>query len=1656
MTRIGDTHVAHQPHPVPDTGREEVVHQSERTRVVRVRMADGGCVISKVPIGPGSRNRLRHESTILERLAGAAGVVQLADVPRGADAIVLEDSGAVSLAEAMSAGPLDVAAVVDLALDLASIVAEMHHRGVMHKDICPANIVVSRPERRPVLIDIGLATTNALEQPGFAHHSEIAGTLAYLAPEQTGRTGRPVDQRADLYALGATLYELATGRAPFGTGDPLQLIHDHLARVPTAPADLDRRIPDGLSDIILRLLEKEPDRRYQSAEGLVRDVSKLRDELAAGRTLRFALGERDFPLRLSPPSRLIGRDADVAALRKALDEAVAGAGRGVLVTGAPGVGKTALTDELRPVVTARGGWFVAGKFDQHRRDLDSDGLRHALRELGRLLLAEPDSEVASLRARILGALGPNAGRVAAVLPEFALLSGTTPDVTVADPLDAVSRTFQAGLDLLHAIVSPARPLVIVVDDLQWAGASSIGFLDTVLTDGGVPGLLIVGVYRDAEVDATHPLAIAQSRWKRLGAAPRSLRLENLAPADLATMMAEMLHLDGSEAARLAEAIGARTGGNPYDTLELANALRRDGALVVTDHGWSWDEATIRRYVGQGDVVDLLSARITALPDESRALLEIMACLSGEVELGSLGAAGALSVQALEDHLAPPLEDGLLVMVCGGDGAVRLRHDRVQQAAYGRLGPAQRLDLHLLLARRLDAVPEFRAGAAEQYLLAVDALHDPDERRLVADLFRAAAAKARLMNSAMAERFLAAALVLRGTAEDPADAQVLAALETQRHAALYHLGRLEDGDAVYASIARRCPDPLDLAEAACVQVCSLSNRGRARDAVALGLALLERLGLRTPEDVGAAIFGRLDALSQWVSHAELAQDLLRPELDDPRVLAVAKLLDKTLAPALFCDPIIYAWLVLEGQRLWSDHGPCAPLVASLGATPMLLIVLLQDYPAAYRASRHALALGEARGYEPATSMARFMFALSAAHWFEPLENGITEAQRAREGLLQGGELQFACFSYSSSIPALLECAPTLESFAEEVEAGLALAARTGNDHATGGYRPYQQLLRALRGETDTPGGFVDGSFDEASYLAGLGADTGASAIFHVHRALSAAFFGVADELARHTAAAMPLLGGIPGRYATALAQLLRALALAQLARTAAPGDRSDIVAELDVCRDWLAERAVDAPGNFLHILRLVEAERAAALDDVWGAVCGFDAALREAEPRQRPWHRAFIAERAGLFHLSHGLEHAGRTLMAEARNLYQAWGATAKVDHMELEHPFLRVHQGTWRDVTPSGSISVSSDAIDLLGILQASQALSSETNVDQIRARVVAVLGALTGATVVRLVLWSDDSRGWVLPSHPGNGDSSISVEDAGELGLLPLSAFRYVERTREALVVGDATRDDRFARDPYLAGMDHCSLLVVPILTRGEPRAMLVLENQLSRSAFSAERLDAAMLIAGQLAVSLDNAHVYASLEHKVAERTEALAERTLALETANERLEMLSVTDALTGLANRRQLADVLEAEWVRALRNGTSLAAAMIDIDHFKLYNDLYGHVAGDACLRRVATVLRDTMRQGTDLVARYGGEEFAVILPGADVADAYAAAERVRAAVVALDEAHAGIVEGRVTVSVGVAVTALAEGDAKQLLESADAALYEAKRNGRDRVMVAPTH
>ncbi|WP_426502562.1 AAA family ATPase [Dactylosporangium sp. McL0621] len=1420
---------------------------------------------------------------ILERLRGLAGIAQLAEAPRFPGSVVMQDVGGVCLAGL--AKPLAVDDLVGFAVGLARAVAGMHRQGVMHRDITPANVVIAR-DGTPCLVDFGLASSFAEIRPNFTHYTEIVGTLAYLAPEQTGRTARSVDQRADLYALGATLYELATGAPPFGFGDPLRLTHDHLARVPVPPAEVNRAVPGLLSEIVMHLLEKEPDNRYQTAEGVVHDLEWLRDAGTGQGAAGLRVGARDVPLRLLPPSRLVGRDAEVAALGAAFAESLSDGCRGVLVGGVPGVGKTALVDELRSVVTGGDGWFVAGKFDQYRRDLEFDAVHQVLRGLGRLLLAEPEDALAEIRGRILEATGPNAGLLTAVQPDFAALLGVPPDP--GDPLTAQVRSQRVGAEVLRAVTSRKRPLVVFVDDLQWAGRAPLGVVDLVLSDERVDGLLLVGAYREDEVDAAHPLSAPLSRWREHPQV-RHLRLVDLPVSDSVAMVAEMLHADRTSAADLVELISPYLSGNPYETVELLNALRRDDVLTATAAGWRWDAASVRAYVGRSDVAGLLAAGVAALSGQSRRMVEAMACLGGRVELSVLQAATAEPVDVVEQRLAPALDEGLVLMEPGVRDAVRFRHDRIREMALRGLDPQPRRALRLAMARRLAGVPELAAVAAEQYLPVVDDVHDAAERCRVVGLLRRAADQATLIGDyTLVNALLTATLRLI----DAGDIATLIEVRTGRHAALYSLGRLEDADDEYRTIEGLCVNTLDRADATVVQVRSLTHRNCLAEAIGLGLESLRELGIAVPaaDRLPMEADRRFDYLHQWLDHTKASDDLTRPDITEPALLAAARLINAVLPAAFFTpDQAMVAWLSSEALRIWIEHGPAGALLGPASHIAFAVVDMHGDYASGYRALRRIVALGEARDYEPDTSQARFLSALLSC-WFEPLEDIVQAGRRAREGLLAGGDLANAGHTYYATVPGLLGCASSLDVYVAEVEAGLAFMRRTGAEQTGELLDSYRRLAGVLRGESSITADAVEHADRYPSSMLTL---------LHAHaaRGVTAAILGDLDGLTRHTAAAMPLLSAGQGVYPAAMAQMLRGLALAGQVRADRGDERAGLLSELDDVTQWLAARAVDAPANFRHLLRLLEAERAWAVGDFRAAVLAFDAARRDAAQVQRPWHRALITEHAARFHLAHGVEHTGYTLLAEARQEYLTWGATAKVNQLDWAYPTLRLpadatagHGGDQRSTVTTGTI-------DLLGILSASQALSSETNVPGLHSRLVEVLSAMTGATGVHLLLWSEDRQGWLLPAPDGDTDI-IPVKGSGHEHAVPLSVLRYAQRIREPLVVSDATHDDRFARDPHFADLTCCSLLAIPILSRNALQAVLLLENRLIRGAFTAERLDSVKLIAGQLAVSLDNAHLYAEFCRIADEQAALRRVATLVARGARPDLVFDAVADEVSAL--------------------------------------------------------------------------------------------------------------------------------------------------------------
>ncbi|EXG82986.1 diguanylate cyclase [Cryptosporangium arvum] len=1550
--------------------------------MTRTLIPDGSGVIRKEYFGADAARRLDTERAVLERLVGVPGVAQLAGHTSGY--LELHDDGGEAL------GGVDVPTLLRLAPRLADAVARMHARGVTHKDLNPANIVLAGD--RPTLIDFDLATTFAEERPAFTAEREITGSLPYLAPEQSGRTGNPIDQRTDLYALGATLYELATGEPPFGSGDPMRLIRDHLTRTPEPPSRRNPAVPAAFSAIVLRLLEKEPDRRYQSARGLLFDLRRVLDDPGA----RFPLGQRDFPLRLAAPSTLIGRTAEVTALRHAF---TAGDTPLLLVSGECGAGKSRLIDELRPTVAAAGGWFVGGKFDQLRLDPAAGGAVAAIRAVGRLLLAQPEAELEPVRELLRERLG-RAVDFLAPLPEFCVLLDKQDAPASTDPATIRAQLLHAAIEILRTVARPQRPVVVVIDDVQWSGPAPLELLDRLAGDAPIPGLFVVVAYRSDEVDEAHPLTPLLTRWQSRGV-PR-IELRTLAPGDVGELLADMLRMERDEVGDLAAEITAYTGGNPFDTVEVINLLRRDGVLELDERGWTWDPDVVRRSVHLRGPADVVAAHLDRLPDDTAAILEVLGCLGGEVDADLLTDATGLAGPVLTDRLRPALEDGLLV-ADPSTGAVRFAHDRIQQATRARLGHRDDAGFRLAVARRLAAVPRWTAAAAAQYLAVLGALTDPAERADVAALCRRAAAHAlSTSNYVTVDRLLAAAESLAGLDVD---------LATQRHAALYALGRPADADRVYDwLLAQDDVSPLARLDATCVQITSLTNRRRTPEAVALGFAYLRTLGVDVPGDLGPAVTAGLERVDAWLAAGGPEADADRPEADDPSVAAIGALAYRLIPPTHFLDRSRMHWLVLECARLWIEHGPSPALIGALGDLTVVAGDVRGDHRFGRRLLPPLIAVGAARGYEAGTAKARFLYVMSTGHWFDEPRAHVVLAREAHDELVRCGDLLSAAFTYLVSVTLLLGHAPNLHEVANEVNDATAYGARSGNDQVTGFVQHYDTLVARLRGD-DTPFGPPP---DDLHEVVG----------YHLTQAFLAALFEHPDALSAHTAAVTGPLPNLAGMPMMLDAHFLRALALIWDG-----GDRAELAAE----RAWIAARAADAPQRFAHLPVFLDAELAAVRGDVETARTAYDEAVRRAAAGTSRWQRAWFAERAGRFAVRTGLPYGGALLLERARAEYTIWGAQAKTAHLDAEFPELA---GTVRP-DPRASNRLSSGALDLLGVLSASRALSSETNLERLRRRIVDVLGSVSGATTVEVALHNDGD--WAVLGADG---ARIPVDEAGDR--LPLTAFRYVRRSNRPLLVDDATTDERFGSDPYVAGQERCSLLVVPIEYRGAPWAVLVLTNTLSTGAFSADRLDAVTLIAGQLAVSLDNALLYTSLEQKVAERTQELAE-------ANRRLEQLSLTDPLTGVANRRRLTEMLDAEWSRAGRTGEPLAVAMLDIDFFKLYNDHYGHPAGDECLRTIADTLGLQVRQ-SDVVARYGGEEFAVVMPDTDVKGAHAVAFRMAGAVAELRLPHERTERGHVTVSIGVASATVAVGGTPStLIDAADAKLYEAKRAGRDRVV-----
>jgi predicted ATPase len=940
---------------LPGYEQREPIHDSSASSVYRARrLSDGVGVVVKrsqghsVPARQLTRYRNEHD---LLRLLDCPGVVKAHDLVRhdGQVAIVLEDLPGVSLRrwlEASADAPL--LERVAIAIQLADTIAAVHEADVIHKDVSSHNVVYDPATRRCTLIDFGIATRLRSEESKFLPPSALEGTLAYIAPEQTGRMNRSLDYRADLYSLGVTLYELFTGTLPHVSSDRLEMVHFHIAGKPVPPRERDARVPEALSDIVLKLLQKAPEDRYQSAGGLAADLRRCHAELEkSGRVTPFALGSADAIDRFEPPQKLYGRKTETQTLLATFERVARGGVETITVAGQPGIGKTSLVQEIYQPITHRRGYFAAGKFDLLQQNVPFSALVTALQDLVGQLLMEGEDEIARWRESIQGAIHPNGQLIVDVVPALELIIGPQPRVAELEALEAQNRFNLAFQNFVQVFCKKSHPLVLFLDDMQWADAASLNLMTLIVSARATESLLLVLTYRDTEVSANHPFLLAVKEQAKQGVPVQAIDLQPLGVQEVAEFVADTLHRDAATAMPLAEVIHQKTGGNPFFMRQFLQALH-GAQLIAFDtakRAFRYDIETVKNAAITENVAELLATKLKRLPDRTRATLRVAAVIGARFDLRLLASVRNQSAAETDEDLRPAVEAGLVAPLTGLESLdadamqsplvyarFAFRHDRVQQAAYATVPDSERPALHLAIGRAwlamtpavelesrlFDIIGHLNDGRA---LIA-----DESERRKLAELNRRAGTKARDSTAyALAVRSFEIAIELEGerawkeryAAHFDAHRRLAEALSLTADTA----GALRIIDLALQHAA----SPTDRVTVSAIKTNVLLAMGLIPEALACGRAAAREFNIdlpEQPEQVRALLQREIQFIRERAKEVGIENLLDLPIMNDPASMALIGLIAHCLPAAFQSDQESYALLCCTMVRLSLEHGNCA--------------------------------------------------------------------------------------------------------------------------------------------------------------------------------------------------------------------------------------------------------------------------------------------------------------------------------------------------------------------------------------------------------------------------------------------------------------------------------------------------------------------------------------------------------------------------------------------------------------------------------------------------------------------------------------------------------------------------------------------------------------
>jgi predicted ATPase/signal transduction histidine kinase/GAF domain-containing protein len=1465
---------------LPDTVAVETLRQDGEFVISRAQRREGlppwllVSPNSERP-GPESAARLEQAYALRDELdpSWATQPLELVQYKRK-PTLILSDPGGIFL-DRLLGRPMEAISFLRMALGITAAVSHLHARELVHRDVRPANVMVNPTTGDAWLTGFGVAMR--LPRSGsFSDSVEVVtGALPYMSPEQTLRINRSVDSRSDLYSLGVILYQMLVGALPFTAGDPIEWMHCHIARLPVAPKARLNDLPEPISAIIMKLLAKNAEERYQTAAGLQADLRHGLTVLGTlGKIDPFPLATHDVSGQLRIPEKLYGRESEIKTLLAAFDRVLArGRTELVLVSGYSGVGKSSFVHQLRKELAPSTGLFAAGKFDQFQRGIPYATVAQGFQSLVRQLLAKREEEIIRWQDALRKALGPNGQLMIGLIPELELLIGKQPPTSDLPPQDAQNRFQMVFLRFLGVFARPRHPLVLFLDDLQWLDTATLDLIKHLVTEPDARHLLLVGAYRENEVGRTHPLSQMLAEIRQASASIQEIVLEPLSIENVDQLVLDTLDCEPHNARSLAQLVHEKTGGNPFFAIQFLTALSEEGLLVYEPgtETWTWDLRRIHAKGFTDNIVDLMAGKLDRLPEATQEALRQLACL------GNIAGVPLLSIvlQDSEEVIIAMLEEAALAgLVCDLDGAFAFTHDRVQEAAYALIPEEWRAQYHLRIGRSIiakltqDEMEEKIFDIVNQLNSGRKLISSLDEKDLVAGLNLRAGRKAKASTAYdSACIYLSAGMELAGGDAWERRHELAFSLCLERAESEYLNGSFDQAASLIAELLEKATSKLEKVAAYRLRILLHLMQAEFQQAVDRGLECLSLFGIEmsahpTREQV------QVEYQKIWQNIGDRSVESLidLPLMTDPEIQAALAILSLMPAPAFNTDINLLYLVFCQIVNTSLQYGSTGASAHGYAELATILGPVFHRYLDGLRFGKLACSLIEKYGFD--SYKAKVYFCMQRAMlWKEPIGSAIGFIRQAIAAGIETHDVLYACFSCGHLVTGLLLQGVHLEEVWRESQKGLDFVRKVKFRDFSGILLSQQRFILAMRGEEAGFSRSGETRFNEESFEAQLAAEPMPHFACHywilkLHARYLLGDYEAADWAAKQAKASLRLS---EQHIQSVDYYFYSALNAAALCEKGDAGFRSEQLETLQQSLPWLQEWAESCPTTFLDKYTLVLAELARVEGRDLESMRLYEDAIKAAHDHGFVQNEGIAHELAASFYLDRGYETIALTYLRNARHCYASWGALGKV--RQLDRRYQSIEQRVL--VHPNSVLDPPAERLDLDSVTKALQAVSGQI-----------VLGKLIETLMVIALEHAGAERGLMI--LPRKHDYQIEAEarterDRVEVHLqqremrpseVPASLLRYVIRTQQSVILGDASVENLFSEDEYICQTDPRSVLCLPLVKQGKLMGVLYLENRLAPHVFTPDRLAILDLLASQAAISLENARLYAEVERENLER--------------------------------------------------------------------------------------------------------------------------------------------------------------------------------------------